>query len=120
MNKAILLSLYVVACFSAGALTVSCLSQGQFDAGRELAAAATEATDPAGPGGSTITPEEEARLSSLYTTLKGSEGVDWQQLGATVLASLATVFPALRFLPSRYILGTQPDPDVKRVAGTLT
>lgn len=109
--------LYVLACIAACALVVACASQAQFDAGHELSAAMVAATDAAGPGGATVTPEEEAHIGDLYGRLRDAEGVDWSQVGAGVLGSLGVLFPALRLIPNRWILGGAPDADVKRAAG---
>jgi len=117
MKNALLPVYLFIAAALVAAFAISCLSQPQFDAGRELAQAAVTATDPASPGGAAVTTDEEAYLKLAYERLRGAEGYDWGQLGTSVLASLAAVFPALRLLPSRLFLGTAPDPDVQRAAG---
>lgn len=108
---------FVLGCLALSMLAVACASQAQLDAGHELIAVTAKVSDPASPAGTALSPEEELELRASYDRLQGAEGLNWSQVGAAALGSLALLFPALRYLPNRFILGTAPDPDVKRVAG---
>lgn len=110
-------TLYVLSCLALCLLAVSCASEPQIQAARDVAAVVLAATDPAGPGGAAITAEEEAGIAEAFARARSAEGMNWREVGAGAVAALATVIPALRLLPSRWILGSAPDPDVKRAAG---
>lgn len=90
-----------------------CASQAQLDASHRLAEATLAATDPASPGGVSVTAEEKAEIDRIYRELKDAQGIDWQQLFATLVAALVAGIPALRYglpfilprIPNEKILG---------------
>jgi hypothetical protein len=92
--------------------TSSCFSPAQASAYQALSETYTAATRDG------IVTEDEARaIAAAAKTYHDAPGVDWAQLGGTLLATLGCGLVGLRYLPNRMILGTEHDPDVARVAG---
>jgi hypothetical protein len=108
--------LYVLGCTALCAVLVACASDAQVRAGSELSTAIGEAT-----ADGVVTPEEETAIREKIEAVKDAPGIDWETVGAALLATAAGAFPALRLLlawiPNRHILGDSPDPEVARAAG---
>lgn len=125
MNRLLFVALYVLGLVGLTTLFVSCASQAQFDAAHALSDAVVKATDQAGPGGATITPEEQATLDKLFLDLKGAPGINWQQLAASVGTTIAAGIPALRYglpyllarIPNAQIIGQEEAHALDKAAG---
>lgn len=107
-------TLYVLACVALTMLAVSCIANpGKAEA---RAALVDEITKTIVDSGALVTFEQvEAIDAKLAAYENEPDGVlpDWAELPLAIVGSLL----AARGLPNRFLLGTQPDPEVARVAG---
>lgn len=118
MNRLAFTVLYVLACVALAGLAVSCM--GTPSPQQESAAVAFQETLSRAMADGIVTPEEaaeiEIRWKAWRTAPSGTS--PGAILGAAVGTTLLAAFPILRMIPNRWILGTEPDPEVARVAGT--
>lgn len=93
-------------------LVHSCNSPAQANAAHELAETIERAT-----ADGIVTQEEADLIAVKMRAFSSAPGVNWGEVLATGLGTLAAAFVGLRYVPNRHILGSAPDPDVARAAG---
>ncbi len=68
-----------------------------------------------------VSVDEVKQLVAAFKEDKEASGAStWKLIGAAAGSALTAMFPILRLIPNRWILGTQPDPEVALVAGMLS
>lgn len=89
-----------------------CFSGAQRTAAQELADTVTAAT-----ADGIVTPDEATAISSKMKAYVDAPGINWAELGGTVLASIGAMFLGLRYAPNSVIIGKQEAAAVNKAAG---
>jgi hypothetical protein len=114
---------YVIGCFALCLGLVSCV--GTMSKEQESAAFDFQETLAFVFADGVVTPDEAAEVDLKWKAVRAAPagpGVG-TMIGATLGTLALTIYPALRavlpLIPNRHILGTEPDPEVARVAGKV-
>jgi hypothetical protein len=94
-------------------LFLSCTSAAQQSAAQALADTVTNATRDG-----VVTQEEAQAIQRAMKAYIDAPGVDWGELGGSVLASLVATFLGLRYIPNAHIIGKAEALALDKAAGT--
>lgn len=121
MNRLASLTIYVLACVALAGLVVACA--GTQSKEQESAAVAFQETFSRAMADGIVTPEEAAEIEirwKAWRTAPSGPGIG-TIIGAAAGTVALSLYPGLRLIlpliANRHILGTEPDPEVARVAG---
>jgi len=92
--------------------TLSCTSPQQQTAAQALAETVTAATRDG-----IVTEDEAKAIAQAMQVYVDAPGVNWAELGGTVLASLAAGFIGLRYVPNAHIVGKTEALALDKAAG---
>jgi len=110
---------YVIGCFALCLGLVSCV--GTMSKEQESAAFDFQETLAFVFADGVVTPDEAAEVDLKWKALRAAPAGPpvGTVIGAAAGTALLTMFPLLRAIPNRWILGTEPDPEVARVAAKV-
>ena len=109
MKTPLLIMFFIFGVFVA---TLSCTTPQQQSAAKEL----HDAFDAASKDGQ-ITEDEAKLIGAKLKAFTEAPGVDWAQVGGTVLASVAMTFLGLRYVPNAHVIGPAEAAALNKAAG---